>query len=83
MIDEKLQPGKKRHELIEKLPEQLARTVKKILWREIVKDNQRKQNLKKKLRWTKQKVYRALAFLKKRTRQKQERKRHRIAAIGW
>jgi len=73
MIDEKLQPGKKRHKLIEKLPEELARTVKKILRREIVKDNQKKQNRKKKSRWTKRKVYRVLALLQKRIREKRER----------
>ena len=69
--------------MIEKLPEELARTVKKILWREASGYYKRKQNLKKKLRLTKKKAQRVLLFLIRMTRAKEERRRHRYALVTW
>lgn len=83
MIDAKYKIGKERHQMIEKLPEELARTVKKILWREASGYYKKKQNLKKKLQLTKKKVQRILLFLIRRTKAQQERRRHRYALVGW
>ena len=69
--------------MIEKLPEELARTVKKILWREASGYYKRKQNLKKKLRLTKKKVQRVLLFLIRKTRAQEERRRHKYALVAW
>jgi len=83
MTDAKYKIGKERHQMIEKLPEELARTVKKILWREASGYYKRKQNLKKKLRLTKKKVQRVLLFLIRKTRAQEERRRHRYALVTW